>query len=322
MWLVRTVTSADPDEFVASVRSPSLKVFVSERGQFDAATTLIDFARIRALRSSERLARIMHIAPKRSGIVFQTKPGADMFWNGALMGHDQVALNIIGEENILRSAGPSHYAAVTLDAADMEAMSEPAAGVGCAPATRRSIISPGPEVMARLRSMHAAAACPAHSLEPFANLVGRAQAIEWALIETLQSVVALPNRGQDTIARQHHQLVVRRFLEALNSAFVVPPQMDAVSKAIGVSSRTLRLACQEQLGVSPTQYLLLRRMRMAYRALQQADPIASTVTDIATILGFWELGRFAVRYREIFGESPSSTLKSRCGSSRSLMLVD
>ena len=34
-----------------------------------------------------------------------------------------------------------------------------------------------------------------------------------------------------------------------------------------------------------------------------------TVTEIATALGFVELGRFSVEYRKAFGESPSETLR-------------
>jgi AraC-like DNA-binding protein len=112
------------------------------------------------------------------------------------------------------------------------------------------------------------------------------------------------------MARQHHQMIVRRFQEQLEAQPAGPFHMQEISGAIGVSSRTLRMACQTQLGVSPTQYLLLRRMGMARRALREADPGVTRVTDVATEFGFLELGRFAVKYRQIFGETPSSTLKA------------
>jgi AraC-like DNA-binding protein len=53
----------------------------------------------------------------------------------------------------------------------------------------------------------------------------------------------------------------------------------------------------------------LRRMHLVHRALLRADPSKSTVTRIITDHGFWELGRFSVSYRALFGESPSETLQ-------------
>jgi len=61
--------------------------------------------------------------------------------------------------------------------------------------------------------------------------------------------------------------------------------------------------------MGPTRYLWLRRVHLARRALGRADPATATVTEIATNYGFWELGRFSVAYRSLFGESPSSRLR-------------
>lgn len=59
--------------------------------------------------------------------------------------------------------------------------------------------------------------------------------------------------------------------------------------------------------MSPTRYLWLRRMHLARRDLRIAGPAATSVTEVVTRHGFWELGRFSVAYRSLFGESPSAT---------------
>ena len=61
--------------------------------------------------------------------------------------------------------------------------------------------------------------------------------------------------------------------------------------------------------MGPIRYLTLRRMNLVRRALQRADASTATVTQLATDHGFWELGRFSVNYRQLFGESPSETLR-------------
>jgi transcriptional regulator GlxA family with amidase domain len=57
------------------------------------------------------------------------------------------------------------------------------------------------------------------------------------------------------------------------------------------------------------RYLLLRRLNEARSALQRANPSMVSVAEVARNHQFLELGRFAVTYRAIFGESPSATLQ-------------
>jgi AraC-like DNA-binding protein len=102
---------------------------------------------------------------------------------------------------------------------------------------------------------------------------------------------------------------MRRFEEFLEANPGRPLCLTEICAGIGVAERTLRAACEEHLGMGPIRYLTLRRMHLVRRALQHADSSNSTVTSIITDHGFYELGRFSVAYRELFGESPSVTLR-------------
>ena len=50
---------------------------------------------------------------------------------------------------------------------------------------------------------------------------------------------------------------------------------------------------------------------VAVRAVTLSAEITGAVKEIAFEHGFWELGRFAVLYRSLYGESPSVTLARR-----------
>jgi AraC-like DNA-binding protein len=106
-----------------------------------------------------------------------------------------------------------------------------------------------------------------------------------------------------------HKVIVARFEDFMGANPNSPLYLSDVCAAIGASERTLRIACEEHLGMGPIRYLTLRRMHLVRRALARTAPSTATVTQVATDYGFWELGRFAVAYREMFGEPPSVTLQ-------------
>jgi AraC-like DNA-binding protein len=66
------------------------------------------------------------------------------------------------------------------------------------------------------------------------------------------------------------------------------------------------------VGCSPSEYLMARRLDEAHQRLSNATQ-GSTVTSVAMELGFFELGRFATRYRQRFAEPPSATLSKHLG---------
>ena len=76
-----------------------------------------------------------------------------------------------------------------------------------------------------------------------------------------------------------------------------------------MSPSTLQKACLTATGLTPCRYFIHRRLKQARAALLAADPHEALVTNIALEHGFTEHGRFSVRYRELFGESPSDTLR-------------
>jgi AraC-like DNA-binding protein len=87
-----------------------------------------------------------------------------------------------------------------------------------------------------------------------------------------------------------------------------PLHISALCSALAVSERTLRKAFHNVHGLPPCRHLRMQRLSRARRALLSAHGNFTTVTEIATLFGFVELGRFSVEYRKVFGESPSATL--------------
>ena len=134
--------------------------------------------------------------------------------------------------------------------------------------------------------------------------------MEGALIHAL--IMCLTNDGTDNDAPRSvagSTTIMRRFEQVLESREGEPLYLAELCMAIGASERTLRMHCQNHLGMSPHRYLWLRRMHLVRRALVLADPSITTVTNVANNFGFAELGRFAVAYRKLFSESPSMTLR-------------
>jgi AraC-like DNA-binding protein len=241
--------------------------------------------------------------------MFLTSPGPSMVLNGAEIGINQIAVGYAGASYTSRLLGPTQWGGVTLTPEDVDAVSAPKADCCIKRLSGMTVFTPLPAALARLRSLHSHMGHLAETSPKSFENHRLIDDLECNILAAMRDILSIRAPGLDTVGRRQHRVIVDRFHAALEAQGDLRLDISAISHRIGIASRTLRLACQEQLGVSPAQYILLRRMRLVRRALQQADPGVERVTDIATEHGFWELGRFAVTYRHIFGETPSVTLR-------------
>lgn len=82
-----------------------------------------------------------------------------------------------------------------------------------------------------------------------------------------------------------------------------------IAAAVHVSPRAVQYMFRRHLETTPLQYLRRSRLHHAHMDLLAADPARETVTRIAAQWGFAHTGRFAVMYREAYGQSPHTTLR-------------
>jgi len=134
-----------------------------------------------------------------------------------------------------------------------------------------------------------------------------AQAIERQLLGTIAELIFGPHPGTACLRPRHRHTAMQRaidYVEDLHAPMSVPD----LAQAARVSQRTLEYAFKDALGITPRTYLRWNRLNRVRRELLAAPQQDALVSEAADNWGFSELGRFAVEYKHLFGESPSSTL--------------
>ncbi len=121
------------------------------------------------------------------------------------------------------------------------------------------------------------------------------------------------DRHRDSSPSAQYRLVARarRCLEAWDHPRRL--DVDALAAELSTSPRTLYRAFANCLGMGPYEYFTVLRLHAFRRAVQRGGRVPGAVTRAASDLGFEHMGRFARRYRRLFGELPSQTLRRRRG---------
>ena len=131
------------------------------------------------------------------------------------------------------------------------------------------------------------------------------------LLHYLSSIAAALESPSVNVASSARQNGLHRALEYLrhNRATTRVSVLEMLEIA-NISERSLQYAFREAFDMSPAEYMKRRRLHFARQQLLSGCPKETSVSKVATDLGFYELGRFANDYRQAFGQFPSQTLRS------------
>lgn len=174
-------------------------------------------------------------------------------------------------------------------------------------------LSPGRQGM-NLSTNPDAAACIAKTFGKMLDhaVAGKIDALQENFDDLIyETILSLVEHSDLSYGRPPAAAIVRRATELVEASPGMMPRVHVLAARLHMSPRTLQKAFVSVTGIGPNAYFRHCALNRARNALLQAHPSEDKVTAIATDLGFTEIGRFSVRYRELFGESPLQTLQHR-----------
>jgi AraC-like DNA-binding protein len=303
----------DAEHFASLMRPASTEVLATKRGPFRAKIIRIDLGELWMQRGEENAPRVMRAAPTPGRMIlsFLTGPGSSLR-DGIEVPSGSITLFSQREPRWHVTTGPSRWGSLSVPLSIAAGVGDILAGRQLDRIDTQCIVQPAEAAMRRLMQLHGAAADLAEEAPERLGRAEVARAIEQQIIEAMADCLTHATHVTAPPPTQRvRRAIVDRFREMVSRNLDQPLYMPEVCIALGVPGRSLRFCCQELLGISPKRYLTLRRLHLARRALRVARAGETSVTEVATSLGFWQLGRFAVAYKQAFGESPQSTLRAQ-----------
>ncbi len=303
----------DPDDYEASFGDARVELVVTGRGQFRAAVSRAQFSQLHLTRSKEDLASIAYIAlrPDLVFVAFPTSFDPPPVWGGRQLQPGEIVFHGLGDRMHQRTAGSSRKGLIGLNLGDLAEWSRVLAEDEIVAPPFAQILRPSRSNASHLCYLHASACGLVESSPETIAHPEIARALEQELIRTLIACLRPDDAHPAQLFRERGRAVMNRLEDVIAAEPDRPFRVPELCSAIGVSERTLRLCCAEFLGMSPSRYLRLRRLKMARTELRRSNSAKTSVAAVARRSGFAEPGRFASFYRAVYGEAPSATLRHR-----------
>jgi AraC-like DNA-binding protein len=302
----------DPFPYQRAIRAAEVETVVTSRGKFAAELTKIDLDKLWMQRGSESLAQTSHSANsnERAPVVFLTDPDqGEMHHSGMPVSFGDLVVYSNSATHYRWTSGATRWASMSLTPGELAHAGRTLAGREIEMPAMTQRVRPSAPLVLRLAKLHHAAGELARNAPDVLAKPEVARSLEHELVTTMVQCLTEGAAVSLRPAERQHRTIIGRFEELLAANRDRPLYLAEICQAVGASERTLRNCCHEHFGFGPIRYLWLRRMYLARRALLFANPATASVTEIALDHGFWELGRFAIAYKALFGEAPLVSLR-------------
>ena len=304
----RASVFGEAEDFEAALSADGVaRMLLTGCGEFQARLTQVGLDRLRLSAVKEGQSRIAFIeVPADMGMVaFPIDGGPSPIWGGVEIRSGEIVAFGPGERLHARTVGACHWGTIQLPEQQLADYGRALNGTRfVVPAAARW--RPPRAVARQLRDLHRAAIRLAEARAGAITDRQAAHGLEQQLLHVL--IECLSERAEEeTPTGRRHRDILARFEDLLAAQRSLP--VPDICAALGVSERTLRMCCQEHLGMSPSGYRRLRAMQHVYRALRSATVDGISVSEVARQHGFNGLGRLANNYRALYGELPSATLR-------------
>lgn len=93
-----------------------------------------------------------------------------------------------------------------------------------------------------------------------------------------------------------------------NADFKKPVAIGELVEQLGITERSLFRTFERQLGIAPSRYIEILRLKALRKCLMSPSAASANITDTAHAFGFSNSGRMARRYCEMFHEYPKESV--------------
>ncbi len=301
----------DAEDYMTSLPIPMTSLVITEPGTFNAQMTWAKLPNVHLLRAQETLARVGYISLPMEWIhvSFLSPPGPGLVWNGVELPPDHLVFHTPGERLHQRLTGATQWGTLSVKLSFFRRYGSALAGRDLEAPTVPGIVRPLTGDSAGLLRLHARVA---HVIETKPVTIVDPDVGHGLEHDFLHAVVTCLTGGETrnpSRATGHRAAIMGRLEAVLAECPDRPIPISELCARVNASERMLRTCCIEVLGIGPSVYMRLRRLKLVRAAMLRGDPAITQAGEIARRFGFREMGRFAAAYRTAFGEPPSATMR-------------